>query len=154
MLPSSHISSVQLLNHVRFFVTPWTTAHQASLSITNSQSLPKPMSIESGVGDATQPSHPSLSPSPPALNLSQHRGLLKWVSSSTTNKKPSLKTFTTLFSLNIYFFKKIFIFSCAEFSLLRGLFSGCGEPGLLSRCSARASHCGGFPRGRARARGL
>ena len=29
------------------FVTPWTTAHQASLSITNSRSLPKPMSIES-----------------------------------------------------------------------------------------------------------
>ena len=32
-------SSVQLLSHVWFFVTPWTTAHQASLSITNSQSL-------------------------------------------------------------------------------------------------------------------
>ena len=35
------------LNHVRFFVTPWTAAYQASLSLTNSQSLPKPMSIES-----------------------------------------------------------------------------------------------------------
>ena len=32
---------------VRLFATPWTTAHQASLSITNSQSLPKLMSIES-----------------------------------------------------------------------------------------------------------
>ena len=41
------ISSVQLLSHVRLFVTPWTTAHQTSLSITNSCSLPKPMSIES-----------------------------------------------------------------------------------------------------------
>ena len=40
-------SSVQLLSHVRLFATPWTTAHQASLSITNSQSSPKPMSIES-----------------------------------------------------------------------------------------------------------
>ena len=40
-------SSVQSLSHVRLFVTPWTTAHQASLSITNSQSSPKPMSIES-----------------------------------------------------------------------------------------------------------
>ena len=32
-------------------------------------------------GDAIQPSHPLLSPSPPALNLSQHQGLFKWVSS-------------------------------------------------------------------------
>ena len=33
------------------------------------------------VGDAIQPSHPLSSPSPPALNLSQHHGLFKWVSS-------------------------------------------------------------------------
>ena len=40
-------SSVQLLSRVRLFETPWTAAHQASLSITNSRSLPKLMSIES-----------------------------------------------------------------------------------------------------------
>ena len=40
-------SSVQTLSHVQLFATPWTAAHQASLSITNSWSLPKPMSIES-----------------------------------------------------------------------------------------------------------
>ena len=34
------------------------------------------------VGDAIQPSHLQSSPSPPALNLSQHQGLFKWVSSS------------------------------------------------------------------------
>ena len=34
------------------------------------------------VGDAIQPSHPLLSPSPPALNLFQHQGLFKWISSS------------------------------------------------------------------------
>ena len=34
------------------------------------------------VGDAIQPSHPLLSPSHPAFNLSQHQGLFKWVSSS------------------------------------------------------------------------
>ena len=39
-------SSVQSLSHVRLFVTPWTTAHQASLSITNSQSLLKLIFIE------------------------------------------------------------------------------------------------------------
>ena len=40
-------SSVQSVSHVWLFVTPWTTAHQASLSITNSWSPPKPMSIKS-----------------------------------------------------------------------------------------------------------
>ena len=39
--------SVQLLSRVWLFVTPWTAAHQASLSITNSQSLLKLMPIES-----------------------------------------------------------------------------------------------------------
>ena len=34
------------------------------------------------VGDAIQPSHPPLSPAPPAFNLSQHQSLFKWVSSS------------------------------------------------------------------------
>ena len=41
----SSTSSVQLLSHVQLFVTPWTAARQASLSITNSQSPPKPMFI-------------------------------------------------------------------------------------------------------------
>ena len=39
--------SVQLLSHVQLFATPWTATCQASLSITNSRSLPKLMSIES-----------------------------------------------------------------------------------------------------------
>ena len=43
----AHMCSVQSLSHVRLFVTPWAAARQASLSITNSQSLPKLMSIES-----------------------------------------------------------------------------------------------------------
>ena len=42
-------SSVQSFSHVRLFVTPWTAAHQASLSITNSRSLPKLMSTESAM---------------------------------------------------------------------------------------------------------
>ena len=43
---SSSLCSVQLLNRVRLFLTPWTAACQASLSITNSRSLPKFMSVE------------------------------------------------------------------------------------------------------------
>ena len=43
----SPFSSVQSFSHVRLFVTPWTAARQASLSITTSQNLLKLMSIES-----------------------------------------------------------------------------------------------------------
>ena len=42
-----HFSSVQSLSHAQLFATPWTTARQASLSKTNSQSVFKLMSIES-----------------------------------------------------------------------------------------------------------
>ena len=45
----SLFSSVQLLSRVWPFATPWTAACQASLSIINSRSLPKPMSIESAM---------------------------------------------------------------------------------------------------------
>ena len=45
-LPQLHSFVVQSLNHVQLFMTPWTSAHQASLSFTISQSLPKLMSIE------------------------------------------------------------------------------------------------------------
>ena len=41
------LSSVESLSCIELFETPWTTAHQVSLSITNSWSLPKLMSIES-----------------------------------------------------------------------------------------------------------
>ena len=43
---SSLLSSVQSLIHVQLFAMPWTAAHQPSLSITNSQSLLKLMTIE------------------------------------------------------------------------------------------------------------
>ena len=44
--PSVQFSSVQSLSEVRLFATPWTTARQASQSITNSRSPPKPVSIK------------------------------------------------------------------------------------------------------------
>ena len=47
MTTGKTISSAQSLSHVQLFVTPWTAAHQASLSITNSRSLLKLMSLES-----------------------------------------------------------------------------------------------------------
>ena len=69
-------SSVQSLSHVQLFATPWTAALQASLSFTISQSLLREQTVHQ-VGDAIQPSHPLLSPSPPAFNLSQHQGLFQ-----------------------------------------------------------------------------
>ena len=73
------ISSVQSLSCVQLFVTLWTAARQASLSITNTWSLLKLTSIE-----LVMPSNHLIlsSPSPPTLNLSQHQGLFKCVSSS------------------------------------------------------------------------
>ena len=61
--------------------TPETAAGQASLSITNSRSLLKLMSIES-VMPSDHLIHPLSSPSPPALNLPQHQGLFQRVSFS------------------------------------------------------------------------
>ena len=72
-------SLVQLLSRVQLFATPWIAARQASLSITNSWSLLKLMSIESVMPS----SHLILwSTSPPAPNPSQHQGLFQWVNSS------------------------------------------------------------------------
>ena len=73
-------SSVQSLSRVQLFVTPWTAARQASLTFTISQNLLK--THVHRVSDAIQPSHPLSSPFPPALYLSQHQSLFKWVSSS------------------------------------------------------------------------
>ena len=76
---NDHIQSVQSLSHVWLFATPWTADAR----------LPCPppfleftQTHVHWVGDAIQPSHPLLSPSPPVLNLSQHQGLFQWVSSS------------------------------------------------------------------------
>ena len=78
-LRRSSIILVQSLNRVRLYATPWTAACHASLSITNPEFT---QTHVHRVGDAIQPSHPLSSPSPSALNLSQHQGLFKWVSSS------------------------------------------------------------------------
>ena len=67
------INSVQLLSHVQLFATPWTADCQASLSITNSWSWWTYSNYVYQVGDGIQPSHPLLSPSPPAFSLSQNQ---------------------------------------------------------------------------------
>ena len=63
---------LQLFSCGQLFAPSWTVAHQAFLSITNSQSLLKLTSIELVMS----------SPSPPAFSLSQHQSCFQWVSSS------------------------------------------------------------------------
>ena len=67
-----NISSVQLLSQVLLFVTEWTVAHQASLSITNSRSLLNSCPL-------SQQCHPTISSSvvPFSFNLSQHHSLFQ-----------------------------------------------------------------------------
>ena len=72
-------SSVQLLSSVRLCnpmdcSTPGFPVHHQLPEVTHTHAHQ--------VSDAIQPSHPLSSPSPPALNLSQHQGLFQWVSSS------------------------------------------------------------------------
>ena len=72
-LSDSFALFVQSLCCVQLFGTPW-IQHQASPSFTIPRSLLK---LVSRVSDAIQPSHPLLSPSPPAFCLSQHQGLFQ-----------------------------------------------------------------------------
>ena len=67
------ISSVQSLSHVQLFVTPWTAAYQASLSITNFQSCLKLMSIESVMPSSVIPfsSHLQSFPASGSFPMSQ-----------------------------------------------------------------------------------
>ena len=96
---------VKLLSRVRLFATPWTAAHQASLSITNSRSSPKLMSIES-----VMPSNHLilcrplllLPPIPPSIRVFSNESALhmRWpgywsfsFSISPSNKHPELISF-------------------------------------------------------------
>ena len=68
------VAVAQSFSCVPLFATPWTAAHQASLSFTISQSVLKLMSIESVM---LSNYHPLPSGSFPDLNLSRHQGLFQ-----------------------------------------------------------------------------
>ena len=98
-------SSVQSLSHVWRFVTPWITARQASLYITNSQSSPKPMSIELGMPSSHLILYSPLlllPPIPPSIRVSSNESTLpmRWpkywsfsLSISLSNEHPGLVSF-------------------------------------------------------------
>ena len=135
---SVQFSSVQSLSCVQLFATPWTAACQASLSITNSQSLPKPMSTES-----VMPSNHLirccpllfLPPIPPSIRVFSNESTLRirWpkyqsfsFSISPSNEHPGLISFRmdwldllafqgTLKSLLQHHISKVSIFQCSAF---------------------------------------
>ena len=75
----STVCSVQSLSHVQLFSNPMDCS---TPGFPVNHQLPELAQIHvHRVRDAIQPSHPLLSPSPPALNLTQHQGLFQWVSS-------------------------------------------------------------------------
>ena len=98
-------SSVQSLSRVRLLATPWITACQASLSITNSQSSPKLMSIESVMPSSyLKLCHPLLllPPIPPSIRVFSNESTLRmrwpkyWsfsLSISPSNEHPGLVSF-------------------------------------------------------------
>ena len=81
MISKRKVKKVKLLSHARLLVTPWTAARQPGLPV-HRQLLEFTQTHLYWVGDAIQSSHPLLSPSPSAFNLSQHHSLCQWVSSS------------------------------------------------------------------------
>ena len=116
---------VQLLNHVRLFVTPWTVACQASLSFTISQSLLKLMSIESVM---------------PSNHLVLCRPLLLLPSMF-----PSIRVFSNESVLHIRWPKYCnFSFSISASNEYSGLISyriDCFDPGQPSPCFILACFC-------------
>ena len=92
----------QSLSHVQLFVSPRPEAHQASLSLTVSQSL-----LESNVhwvGEAIQPSHLLSPPTLLAFSFSQQQGLFQWVGSSHQTAKRlklQLQSFQWIFRVDL-----------------------------------------------------
>ena len=92
------MSSVQSLSHVRLFATPWSNMPGFPVH----HQLPELAQTHvRRVGDAIQLSHPLLSPSPSAFNLSQHQGLFQWVGSSHQVAKVLEFQFQHVFPMNI-----------------------------------------------------
>ena len=138
----AQFSSVQSVSHVQLFATLWITARQASLSITNSRSLPKPMPIKS-----VMPSshlilcHPLLllPPIPPRIRVFSNESTLhiRWpkywgfsFSISPSNEHPGLIFFRmdcldllaiqgTLNSLLQHHSSKASIFRCSAFFIVQ-----------------------------------
>ena len=92
------------------------------------------------VGDAIQPSHPLSSPSPPALNLSQHQGLSQWVSSLPQVAKVLGSFSFSISPSNEYsgliFFRMDWLDILAVQGTLKSLLQHCSSKISIHLCSA------------------
>ena len=139
---SVQFSSVQSLSHVRLFATPWITAHQASVSITNSWSSLKLMCIESVMPSSHLiPSRPIFLPPPipPSIRVFSNESTfcIRWpkywsfsLSISPSNEHPGMVSFRmdwldllavqgTLKSLLQHHSSKASILLCSAFFILQ-----------------------------------
>ena len=154
-----HLLSVQLLSRVRLFVTPWTAARQASLSITNSQSLLKLMPIEFMPSNHLILCHPLLllASTIPRISVFSNESVLRikwpkyWSFSfgiSPSNEYSGLISFRmnwldllavqgTLMSLLQYHGSKASILRCSAFSIvqLSHPYMTTGKTIALTRCT-------------------
>ena len=81
MSPLSDINSVQFISVAQSYLTLCDPMNCSTPGLPVQHQLPEPTQTHvHWVSDAIQPSHPLSSPYPPALNLSKHQGLFKWVS--------------------------------------------------------------------------
>ena len=111
-------SSVQSLSHVRLFATSWIAARQASLSITNSRSSPKPTSVESVMPSShlilCRPLF-LLRPIPPSISLFQ------WINSSHEVGKIYILILIGLFRLLRLFYGDKFVGDIFAYYLTNGM---------------------------------
>ena len=113
ILSSFQFSSVQSLSHVQLFVTPWTAARQASLSITNSWSSPKLMCIKSVIPS----SHLILCcplllllPIPPSIRVFSNESTLRtrWPNTTKTLKSINFLETQVLFFILVSLYNHLF----------------------------------------------
>ena len=104
-LYSVQFSSVQSLSHVQLFATPSPQYARPPCPPPIPRVHPNPCLLSC---DAIQPPHPLSSPCPPALNLSQHQHLFKWVSSP--HQVAKLTDFKSIYTLTIYYLNIYYIY--------------------------------------------
>ena len=111
LLPKVSLYQFRSLSHVQLFATPWTTACQASLSITNSQSLPKLTSIE-----LVMPSNP-LSLCRPLLLLPSILPSIRVFSNESVVSIRWPKKSISMFLISFIGNQSFFMSNCLDFAL-------------------------------------
>ena len=92
------------------------------------------------VGDAILPSHPLLSPSPPAFNLSQHQGVFQWVSSSHWGQSMRVSASASILPMNIqdwFPLRLTVIYICIHIHIYLSIWEGISIPPVHFCCGPK-----------------